>query len=136
MPREPSTENIGCRACGSRLSKVVNTWARPVTWHGVSRTIVKRRRICAHCGLPFNTIETYEDEELADLPDVDLAALPPNKLADALARRPDYQPKRKPLAAKTKLPKSTRRAVTPPKKPRPPGRSKKPPPDIGPNPFR
>jgi hypothetical protein len=60
---------IECRDCGCKMSTVTNTWTKDVKYHGKKRTIVRRRRVCTHCGLPFVTVETYEDDENPGMPD-------------------------------------------------------------------
>lgn len=55
-----------CSNCHSRFHKVTNTWQHSVKWRGRVKTIIRRRRVCEHCGLPFTTIETHE-EDVVDL---------------------------------------------------------------------
>lgn len=64
-----NTAKMGCRFCGCRMNEVRETEIHEVTYHGKKRTIVKRRRVCRHCGLSFNTVETYEDESNTNLPE-------------------------------------------------------------------
>lgn len=51
-----------CSNCHSRFHKVTNTWQHSVKWQGRVKTIIRRRRVCEHCGLPFTTIETHEED--------------------------------------------------------------------------
>lgn len=69
--------SIECRFCGCRMNEVTHTWVFDVTYHGKKRTIIKRRRVCRHCKLPYTTIETYEDEENSKLPEDVLPFQPP-----------------------------------------------------------
>lgn len=80
MPSD--TPKIECRFCGSRLSKVTNTWQIEAKFRGKCKTIIKRRRECLHCRLPFTTIETYESEDIPNHPDFD-AAVPHPTLSQA-----------------------------------------------------
>lgn len=65
-----SGEGIACRGCGCAVgNKVTHSWKRFVQWGGNSKTIVRRRRVCRHCGLAFTTIETHEDPQEIDKPE-------------------------------------------------------------------
>ena len=71
--KEPTKESICCRRCGCGQSRVTHSWPRVIrwTWQGLKRekTIIKRRRVCRYCGLPFTTIETYEAEDQPEHPE-------------------------------------------------------------------
>lgn len=67
--RPTNNPKIECRHCGCRMTSVTQTIVFEVTYHGKQRTIIKRHRKCRHCGLQFNTIETYEDDENTNLPE-------------------------------------------------------------------
>lgn len=69
------SEGFRCRHCHSRISKVTDTRTFTVTYYGQTKTLVKRRRICFHCKLPFTTIETMEDEANPGNPEI--ITLPP-----------------------------------------------------------
>ena len=60
--RHARSDGFRCRHCNSCLSRVCNTYIYKVTYYGQTKTLIKRRRICIHCKLPFTTIETMEDE--------------------------------------------------------------------------
>jgi len=62
-------ESIRCPVCWCRYCPVVNTYPRQVIFRGKAKTIIRRRRVCRHCGLPFYTIETYEAEASPGLPE-------------------------------------------------------------------
>jgi len=68
MSRE---DGIECPDCGCRMSYVQNTYKTEVRWRGRTRTHVRRRRICRHCGLPFRTVEVPEDEQRPGVPDTE-----------------------------------------------------------------
>lgn len=63
-------DGFRCKHCYSPISKITNTWTNTVTYYGVTKTYIKRRRVCIHCGLPFTTIETIEDETNPNNPEI------------------------------------------------------------------
>lgn len=50
------------------MSTVVDSVLVQVKHYGKPVTLIKRYRQCRYCGLRFNTIETYEDEEHTNHP--------------------------------------------------------------------
>lgn len=63
MPRSRS-QSLECRQCGCRLSTVTDTRIHEIKVYGRMKTLIRRRRVCHYCKLPFTTIETYESEDL------------------------------------------------------------------------
>lgn len=68
MSREDGME---CRACGCRQSYVQNTYKTTITWRGRTRTHIRRRRVCRHCGVSFHTVEVPEDGDRIGIPEPD-----------------------------------------------------------------
>lgn len=61
MARE-SLDKFECRACSCRQSKIRATETMERRFGGRLIVIVKRRRVCRHCGLSTTTVEhQYED---------------------------------------------------------------------------
>jgi len=61
-------QGTGCRHCGCRMSNVTNTYehvVRTIGPDGKSREVpmIRRRRVCRHCQLPYTTVERVEEEE-------------------------------------------------------------------------
>jgi hypothetical protein len=79
---ETNQGGFQCPSCGCRHHSVTNTWQREVRLKGKLKTIIRRRRVCRHCSLPFTTIETHEEDLTGDLdlspkkPPEDTGALP------------------------------------------------------------
>ena len=59
-----------CRNCGCKMNKVTHTTEHTIKWKGGTKTVVRRRRICRHCNLPFTTVETHEHEDKIGIPDM------------------------------------------------------------------
>lgn len=61
---------LECPNCGCRVgNKITHSVPREITWRGVKRTTIRRRRVCRHCGLPWTTVEHIEDENNPGFPD-------------------------------------------------------------------
>jgi hypothetical protein len=54
---------VECPNCGCKHGPVRNTFEREITFKGVTKVITRRVRVCAHCKLPYTTVETLEDED-------------------------------------------------------------------------
>lgn len=66
----PAKQSVECPDCGCRYCPVSYTRHATVTVNGVKRSHTRRARICQHCGRPFTTIETLEDNNNPGMPDV------------------------------------------------------------------
>lgn len=63
------SEGIRCPHCNCGYCPVRHTMpAREITFRGKKHIIIRRKRICQHCNVPFTTVETPESEELLGLP--------------------------------------------------------------------
>lgn len=60
--RYEKAESFICRYCGCRLSKVTHTWVIDAIRRRKRIKVIKRRRVCKHCGLSFTTIEYQVDD--------------------------------------------------------------------------
>lgn len=101
--RYEKADAISCRRCGCGQSKVSHTIINEVTFHGVKRVIIKRRRVCRHCAFAYTTVETYEEDII--LADTKLAqfeaesaekSTKPEKSSRRIAARSRSSPKEKP----------------------------------------
>ena len=53
------TDSIRCRHCNCGHCPVSNTVPKKITFRGITKVVIIRRRICRNCGLPFHTREDY-----------------------------------------------------------------------------
>lgn len=60
-----------CPHCNCGHHHVSHTWKLEVSWQGHPRTIIRRRRVCRHCKLPFTTVEHLEAEDQPGAPSQD-----------------------------------------------------------------
>lgn len=54
---------VQCRWCGCKDCRVTHTQKKTITRKGKSSELVRRRRVCRYCGVPFFTVEYYEDPD-------------------------------------------------------------------------
>jgi hypothetical protein len=112
-------EGFRCRFCHSRISTVSKTETFTITYYGQQKTLIKRRRVCFHCGIPFTTIETVEDEENPGNPEL----VTPPPLPPATPYKPPTTPTEK--TGVYSPPVNPIAALSPPKKPPAPQRESK-----------
>jgi len=89
-----------CKNCGCLMNKVTHTRQIQFRTHtGRIKIIIRRRRVCRHCQLPFITVEYPEDEDNRNHPE-EPEALPPidpagNPSGKSVA--PDHKPPENPF---------------------------------------
>ena len=69
MSRYKTTGGIECPNCGCKRSQVTNTLKRFVTWKGETKTHIRRRKQCCHCGCAYYSVEVLEDDDAIGFPD-------------------------------------------------------------------
>lgn len=74
-------EGIRCRSCGCGHCPVVNTYKRQINWNGKVRVIIRRRRVCRNCKLPFFTNEDVEEDDV-DLTESKVVPVEPPEIKD------------------------------------------------------
>jgi hypothetical protein len=70
MPVAETTRSIQCRYCNCVRTRVYRTQIIDIPFVGNERTIIRRVRKCEYCGMQFNTVETYENEEHPNVPEI------------------------------------------------------------------
>ena len=61
-------EGIRCPHCNCGYCPVRHTEIRTIKFQGKEHTVVRRKRVCQHCNLPFTTVETPESEDVLGIP--------------------------------------------------------------------
>src|SRR5688572_5551446 len=61
-------EGIRCPHCNCGYCPVRHTEIREITFRGKKLVMVRRKRVCQHCNVPFTTVETPESEDVLGLP--------------------------------------------------------------------
>lgn len=71
------------------MNTVTDTRTYSIIHLGKRKTVLRRRRVCRHCQLPFTTVETYEDEETIGHPEGTVPGpFQPNTIKDSGVNKP------------------------------------------------